>query len=147
LTNSPLCCKWVIGYAYMKNAPIAQRYRMKLKTTGSDKGFKTLYRQTNATVIWVFFNVVIFYLYYAIFQNKIDIWVWICIGLVLLEGLILLIFNRICPITIIARKYSDSVKDNFDIFLPNWLAKYTKLIYTFLFTIAFIILLLRLLVR
>jgi hypothetical protein len=99
------------------------------------------------TVIWVFFNVVISYLYYAIFQNKIDILVWICIGLVLLEGLILLVFKRICPITIIARKYSDLVKDSFDIFLPNWLAKYTKLIYTFLFTVAFIILLLRLLAR
>jgi len=99
------------------------------------------------TIIWVFFNGVIFYLYYAIIKNKIDIWVWICIGLVLLEGIILLIFKRFCPITIIARKYSDSTKDNFDIFLPNWLAKYTKLIYTLLFTIAFIILLIRLLAR
>ena len=95
------------------------------------------------TIIWVFFNGVIFYLYYAIIKNKIDIWVWICIGLVLLEGIILLIFKRFCPITIIARKYSDSTKDNFDIFLPNWLAKYNKLIYTGLFMISLVILLIK----
>jgi hypothetical protein len=43
-------------------------------------------------------------------------------------------FKTMAFITVIARKYSDSTKDNFDIFLPNWLAKYNKLIYTsFLF--------------
>lgn len=71
------------------------------------------------TIIWLFYNVVIFYLLYAVINNKIDIWVWVCIGLVILEGLILLIFKLFCPITIIARKYSDSRKANFDIYLPN----------------------------
>ena len=92
------------------------------------------------TIIWLFFNVVIFYLYYAAITNKIDFRVLICIGLILLEGLVLLVFKMFCPITVIARKYSDSTKDNFDIFLPNWLAKYNKLIYTSLFIIVLIIL-------
>lgn len=92
------------------------------------------------TIIWVFYNVVIFYLYYAAITNKIDKWVVICIGLVVAEGLVLLIFKMFCPITVIARKYSNSNKDNFDIFLPNWLAKYNKLIYTSLFIIALVIL-------
>ena len=99
------------------------------------------------SVIWIFFNVVIFYLYYAVIANKIDKWVWICIGLILLEGLTLLVFKRFCPITLIARRYSDSDKDNFDIFLPNWLAKYNKLIYTTLFIIAVGILLFRILAQ
>jgi hypothetical protein len=85
------------------------------------------------SIIWMFFNLVIFYLYYAAITNKIGKWVWICIGLVLSEGLVLLYFGRTCPITLIARKYSDSAKDNFDIYLPNWLAKNNKLIYTVLF--------------
>jgi hypothetical protein len=38
-----------------------------------------------------------------------------------------------CPLTLVARQYSDSTKDNFDIYLPNWLAKYNKLIYTTIF--------------
>lgn len=98
------------------------------------------------TIIWLFFNVVIFYLLYAVIINKIDIWVWICIGLVLLEGLVLLFFKMFCPLTIIARKYSDSTKDNFDIFLPNWLAKYNKLIYTSIFVVAIVILIYQLII-
>ncbi len=93
------------------------------------------------TVVWVFFNFVIFYFLYAVIVNKIDIWVWICLGFILLEGFILLIFKSICPITLIARKYSDSQRDNFDIFLPNWLARYNKLIYTSIVILAVVILL------
>ena len=52
-------------------------------------------------------------------MNKIDLLVWICVGLVGLEGIVLLLFKMFCPLTIIARKYSDSAKDNFDIFLPR----------------------------
>jgi hypothetical protein len=97
------------------------------------------------TIIWLFFNVVIFYLLYAVIVNKIDLWVWICIGLVVVEGFVLVIFKMFCPLTIMARKYSDSTKDNFDIFLPNWLAKHNKLMYTSIFSIAIIILIYRIL--
>lgn len=96
------------------------------------------------TVIWVFFNVVIFYLLYAVIQNKIDIWVWICLGLIALEVIILLIFRSVCPVTLLAEKYSDSDRANFDIYLPHWLAKYNKRIYSVIVLIAIIILLYRL---
>jgi len=82
------------------------------------------------TVIWLFFNVVIFYMLYAVIVNKLDKWLWIGYSLVGLEGLTLLIFKMACPLTLMARNYSSSTKNNFDIYLPNWLAKYTKLIYT-----------------
>ena len=82
------------------------------------------------TAVWVFFNVVIFYMLYAVLVNKIDIWLWVCYGLILLEGLTLLAFKLYCPLTVMARKYSGSTKENFDIYLPNWLAKYNKQIYT-----------------
>lgn len=82
------------------------------------------------TIVWVFFNVVIIYMAYAVIANKLDKWLWIGYGLILMEGLTLVFFNFFCPLTILARKYSDSEKDNFDIYLPNWLAKHNKLIYT-----------------
>ena len=85
------------------------------------------------TVIWVFFNVVLFYMAYAVIADQIDKYVWIGIGLILLEGMVLLSFKKICPLTIMARKYSKSSKDNFDIYLPNWLARNNKLIYTTFF--------------
>jgi len=96
--------------------------------------------KTVHTVIWIFYNVVIFYLLFAVIANRIDKWIWICIILVFVEILILLLFKRICPVTLIARKYSDSARDNFDIYLPNWLAKNNKLIYSIIFLIALLIL-------
>ena len=96
------------------------------------------------TLIWIFFNIVIFYLLYAVIANKIDHWVWICLALIALEGLTLLIFRNVCPVTIAAKKYSNSEKANFDIYLPNWLARYNKQIYTSIVLIAIVILIYRL---
>lgn len=95
------------------------------------------------TIIWIFFNVVLGYMIYAVVADKIDKWVWIGIGLIILEGIVLLIFRNKCPLTVVARKYSDSSADNFDIFLPNWLAKHNKLIYTSIFLITIGILIYR----
>jgi hypothetical protein len=81
------------------------------------------------TLIWLFFNAVIGYMLYAVLTDQLDLRLWICYGLVVAEGLTLLFFGWKCPLTIMARKYSSSSKDNFDIFLPEWLAKYTKTIY------------------
>jgi len=38
-----------------------------------------------------------------------------------------------CPLTLIARKYSNSTKDNFDIYLPLLIARYNKQIFTTIF--------------
>lgn len=97
------------------------------------------------TLIWLCFNVVIFYLLYAAISNKISKWVWISIAIILAEGLVLLAFKNVCPVTIIARRYSTSTKDNFDIFLPNWLAKYNKKIYTVIVAAALVIIVYRVL--
>ena len=96
------------------------------------------------TAIWVFFNIVIFYLLYAVTINKIDMWVWICLGLIGLEALILLIFRSVCPVTLLAERYSDSNRANFDIYLPHWLAKYSKRIYSVIVAAAVLILIYRL---
>lgn len=90
-------------------------------------------------MIWIFFNAVIFYMLYAAIANKLDRWLWLGYGLIVLEGLILLTFKSHCPLNLLARKYTNSTQDNFDIYLPSWLAKYTKLIYTSIFVIIFII--------
>lgn len=94
--------------------------------------------KTIHTLIWLFFVVVIFYILYSGIFNMITIYTWIGIGLIVVEGLVLLLFKMFCPLTIWARKYSDSQKDNFDIFLPNWLAKNNKLIFTTIFLIGLV---------
>ena len=95
------------------------------------------------SIIWVFFVMVIFYILYSGIANEISTLTWIAIGLVIGEGIVLLIFNMFYPLTIIARKYSDSDKANFDIFLPHWLAKYNKIIFTTIYLAGLLIVLLR----
>ena len=85
------------------------------------------------TAIWAFFVTVIGYVLYCGLANDISLYTGIAAGLVVLEGLVLLIYGGRCPLTLIARNYSDSEKDNFDIFLPNWLSRYKKLIFTSLY--------------
>jgi len=91
---------------------------------------KLVFIKTIHTIIWLFFNLVIFYLLYAVINNSITEYFWIGAGMIVVEGIVLLIFRGMCPLTVIARKYSNSTRDNFDIFLPNWLAKHNKLIYS-----------------
>ena len=95
------------------------------------------------TLIWAFFVVVIFYVLYSGIYDKVTTYTWIGIGLVILEGLVLLVYKMFCPLTLVARKYSDSEKDNFDIFLPNWLAKHNKLIFTTIYVLALLLVLIR----
>ena len=103
-------------------------------------GLKLTLIKTIHTLIWIFYNVVIFYLLYAVIAGKIDKWVWIGLGVFLFEALVLLIFKMKCPLTLIARRYSDSDKHNFDIYIPNWLAKHNKMIYCSILLIIIVIL-------
>lgn len=48
-------------------------------------------------------------------------------------------FDSKCPLTLIARKYSRSTKDNFDIFLPEWLARHNKLIFPLLYALGVVL--------
>lgn len=97
------------------------------------------------TLIWIGFNIIIFYLLYAVIINRIDLKVWICLSLIFAEVLVLIIFRNICPVTFMARRYSQSEKANFDIYIPELIAKYNKQIYGSIVLIAVIILVIRLL--
>ena len=63
------------------------------------------------TVIWAFCVVVIFYILYSGITNKVNTYTWIGIILIVGEGITLAIFKMFCPLTLIARKYSDSDRD------------------------------------
>jgi hypothetical protein len=55
--------------------------------------------------------------------------------LVWVEVLILAANRLRCPLTGVARRYTRDRSDNFDIFLPEWLAKHNKLIFGSLFAV------------
>jgi hypothetical protein len=55
------------------------------------------------------------------------------IAAVLFEVVVLLVNRWNCPLTGVAARYTSAREDNFDIYLPLWLAKHNKLIFGWLF--------------
>jgi hypothetical protein len=108
-----------------------------------DKNGKLLLIKWVHTLIWVFFVTIIFYITYSGITGHINAFTWISIGLIIIEGIVLLVFKMYCPLTLMARNYSNSKKDNFDIFLPNWLARHNKLIFTTIYFIGVALVLIR----
>ena len=90
------------------------------------------------TAIWCVFVTAIFYILYAGIFDKVNLLVWICVGLVIAEGIILLIFKWKCPFTILGYNYTDNHDVGFDIFLPAWLAKHNKIIFSALFVVGLV---------
>jgi hypothetical protein len=95
------------------------------------------------TLIWALFvSIIAFVLWSGIFNN-ITFYSWLAAASVIAEGIVLAIFGGSCPLTVVARKYSKSTQENFDIYLPNWLAKYNKVIFTSLFLVGLVAMLVR----
>ena len=57
----------------------------------------------------------------------------VLIGVVLIEVLILIANRLRCPLTGVAARYTEDRSDNFDIYLPVWVARHNKLIFGLLF--------------
>lgn len=97
------------------------------------------------TVIWAIFVLVILYIVYCGVFDCVNIAAFVGIGLVIGEGIVLLICGWRCPLTLLGRKYTDEHEVGFDIFLPTWLAKNNKVIFTTLFVIGVVLVIYRLL--
>jgi len=101
-----------------------------------DNHTKIILIKLTHTAIWCIFVAAILYVLYAGIFDKVNMLVWFCIGLVFVEGIILLSFKGKCPLTVLGYKYTDNPHVGFDIFLPVWLAKHNKMIFSMLFVIA-----------
>jgi hypothetical protein len=53
----------------------------------------------------------------------------ILVLVVLVEVLVLIVNGGRCPLTAVAARYTTDRRDNFDIYLPEWLARHNKLIF------------------
>lgn len=82
------------------------------------------------TAIWVGFNVCFGMAIWAGLTGRFDAWFWVPVGLIVLELVVLLANGWACPLTPIAARYTDDRSDNFDIYLPAWLARHNKTVYT-----------------
>ena len=84
------------------------------------------------TVVWAFFVACIV---------AVPLFAWadmylhaaVASGFVLFEVAVLLINGWRCPLTGVAAQYTDDRRDNFDIYLPEWLARHNKSIFSLLY--------------
>jgi len=78
-------------------------------------------------------------------MDRIGTLLWIAIALIVVEGIILLINGGSCPLTILGEEYTEQTDVGFDIFLPKWLAKNNKAIFTTIYFVGVIIVIYRVL--
>ena len=86
------------------------------------------------TIAWVVFASSIVAIPIVTLAGSIPTSLWLSL-LVWVEVFILAANRMRCPLTGIARRYTSDRSDNFDIFLPEWLAKHNKRIFGSLFAI------------
>jgi len=98
------------------------------------------------TVVWAVMASAVFYVFYAGIAKIFGLMLWLSIGLVIIETAVLLINKWRCPLTPIAMKYTSDTRENFDIYLPEWLAKHNKLIFSLIFIAGLILVVRNLLV-
>lgn len=86
------------------------------------------------TVAWAFFAGCIFAIPAASWWGHHVAAAWLS-AIVLLEVVILLVNGWRCPLTTLAARFTDERHDNFDIYLPLWLARHNKLIFGVLYVL------------
>jgi hypothetical protein len=80
------------------------------------------------TLVWALFAGCIVALPIATWHENIRV-AMILMAIVGFEVLVLLVNRLRCPLTGIAARYTQDRRDNFDIYLPLWVARYNKQIF------------------
>ena len=84
------------------------------------------------TIAWAFFAGCILAIPVAAWRGEFT-GALVLIAIVFVEVFIILANHWRCPLTDVAERYTDDRRDNFDIYLPLWLARYNKVIFGWLF--------------
>lgn len=86
------------------------------------------------TIAWAFFVGCILAIPVASWHTRHTSVAWL-VAIVLVEGAVLLANGWRCPLTSLAARFTEERHDNFDIYLPAWLAKHNKAIFSVVFAI------------
>ena len=89
------------------------------------------------TAIWAFFVACIIGIPVAGVYRQFDR-AGILIALVLIECAVIGFNKGRCPLTNLAARYTDERADNFDIYLPLWLARHNKEVFGTLFALSIV---------
>jgi hypothetical protein len=89
------------------------------------------------TLVWALFVACILGIFVAAGVRRFDLAVTF-IAVVMVEVLVL-VFNRLrCPLTGVAARYTDERADNFDIYLPLWIARHNKAVFGTLYALGIV---------
>jgi len=80
------------------------------------------------TLAWALFAGCIFAIPFVSWQGEHAAAAWLS-AIVFAEVLVLALNKWSCPLTAVAARYTEDRRSNFDIYLPEWLAKYNKQIF------------------
>jgi hypothetical protein len=86
------------------------------------------------TLVWAFFAGCIVAIPYFAWRSQLRT-AAVLIAIVSIEIAILFANRMRCPLTNVAARYTNDRRDNFDIYLPLWLARYNKHVFGTLFGI------------
>jgi hypothetical protein len=84
------------------------------------------------TVVWGFFAGCILALPLVALAGRLRCAAWLAAA-VLVEVAVLVANRWRCPLTGVAARFTEDRRDNFDIYLPLWLARYNKQVFGTLF--------------
>jgi hypothetical protein len=93
------------------------------------------------TVVWAFFVLCIAAIPVLASRGEYVAATWF-VGIVFVEVLVIVLNRWRCPLTPVAARYTEDRRANFDIFLPEWLARHNKLIFGGLYLAGIVILIL-----
>ena len=80
------------------------------------------------TIVWALFAGFILAIPLVSWRGEHRLAAWLA-AIILVEVVVLALNQWSCPLTALAARYTDDRRENFDIFLPEWLAKHNKLIF------------------
>jgi hypothetical protein len=78
-------------------------------------------RLVHTVIFWVLSACVAYALFSGL-ADRITVWTWVAVGLLLVESVVLVAFRWTCPLTILAEQRGARRGEVADIFLPKWLA-------------------------
>jgi hypothetical protein len=94
------------------------------------------------TLAWAVFVAAIFAIPVASLRGEHAIALQLC-GVIAAETTVLIITSWRCPLTYLAARYTRERRHNFDIYLPEWLARYNKEIFGTLYVVFLVFALVR----
>jgi hypothetical protein len=84
--------------------------------------------KTVHTLVWVFFVACILGIFAAAHTGRLA-WAAALIAVVMVEVAVLAANRMRCPLTDVAGRYTSERADNFDIYLPLWVARHNKALF------------------